>query len=156
MKSLNFMCPAVLNCPRLSHRKQLPRREEDLLAAGGKYERTLRLHCSCSWVTWFHCHVSQVQGNHTPLLQKWRLLFISMETTTTTRSTITLFDWAVLSYKVLFFNTVTTISYAFSSRRNKNLRAALVKICTSADDPLLLWPLLKCTTYHLTVLTTTV
>ena len=58
----------------------------------------------------------------------------------------------ILSYKRVFFNTVTTTSSAFSPAMSKSLHAALVTICTSRDDPLL-----KCTTsVSLTVLTTTV
>ena len=52
----------------------------------------------------------------------------------------------ILSYKTLFFNIVTTISSAFLPVMNKSLHAALITICTSAGDPLLLLPLLKCTT----------
>jgi len=33
----------------------------------------------------------------------------------------------IFSYKTLFFNTVTTISYAFSPAVNKSLHAALLK-----------------------------
>jgi len=42
----------------------------------------------------------------------------------------------ILSYKTLFFNTVATITYAFLSVMNKNLHAALIKICTSRSNPL--------------------
>ena len=42
----------------------------------------------------------------------------------------------ILSYKTLFFNIVTTISYVFLSAINKRLNAALVKIRTSGGDPL--------------------
>ena len=52
----------------------------------------------------------------------------------------------ILSYKTLFFNIVTTISSAFLPVINKSLHEALITICTSAGDPLLLLPLLKCTT----------
>ena len=62
-------------------------------------------------------------------LQKWCLLFISKETMTDTKTTITLFIEQILSYKTLFFNTVTTVSYAFSPVMNKRLHANLVKIC---------------------------
>ena len=57
---------------------------------------------------------------------------MSMETTTDTKSTITLFDRtnSQLQNTVFqFSNTVTTISYAFSSVMNKSLYATLVKIC---------------------------
>ena len=66
-----------------------------------------------------------------------------METTTDTKTTITLLD---ISYKTLFFHIITTISYTFSPVMNKNLHAVLVKICTSRGDPLSLSALLKCTT----------
>jgi len=59
----------------------------------------------------------------------------------------------IFSYKILFFNIVTNISYAFSPAMNKSLHAALIKICTSGGDPLSLSTLLKCATHHLTVLT---
>jgi len=36
----------------------------------------------------------------------------------------------ILSYKSVFLNTVTTINYAFLPAMNKNLHAALVKVCT--------------------------
>jgi len=39
------------------------------------------------------------------------------------------------SYKALFFNIVTTISYAFSPVMNKSLHAMLVKICASGGGP---------------------
>ena len=58
------------------------------------------------------------------------------------------------SYKTIFFDIFTTISYVFASAMNKCLHAVLVKTCTSKGDPLL--PVLKCTTYCLTVLTSTV
>jgi len=56
-----------------------------------------------------------------------------METTIDTKSTITLFDRAHFSYKILFFDIVTTIGYALSPVMNKSLRAALVKICTISE-----------------------
>jgi len=62
----------------------------------------------------------------------------------------------ILSYKSLFFNTVTTISSAFLPVINKNLLAALIKACTSTGESMPLLPLLECTSYHLTVLTFTV
>ena len=62
----------------------------------------------------------------------------------------------MFSYKTLFFNTVTTISCAFSPVMNKSLYAAIITICTSRDDPLSLMPLLKRSTHCLTVLTSTV
>jgi len=42
----------------------------------------------------------------------------------------------ILSYKMLFFNVVTTISSAFLPVMNKSLYAALTRICTSKGDPL--------------------
>jgi len=77
-----------------------------------------------------------------------------METTTDTKSTITLFEQNI-SYKTLFL-TATTINYAFLPAMTKSLHATLTKICTSRGDPQSLAPLLKCTTHHLTVLTSTV
>ena len=56
----------------------------------------------------------------------------------------------ILSYKTLFSNAVTIISYAFSSAMNRSLHAMFVTICTRGGDPLSLSPLLKCTT-HCTV-----
>jgi len=60
------------------------------------------------------------------------------------------------SYKTLFCNVLPTISYAFSPVMNKSLHAVHIKICTSGGDPLSLSPLLKRTTDHFTVLTSTV
>jgi len=60
------------------------------------------------------------------------------------------------SCKTLFFNTITTISYVFSPVMNKSLNAMLVTICTSRGDPRFLSPLLKRTTHHQTVPTSTV
>ena len=62
----------------------------------------------------------------------------------------------ILNYKTLFFGIVTTSSYALSPVKHQNLHATFEKVCTSGDDPLLLLPLLKHTTYCLTVLTSTV
>ena len=42
----------------------------------------------------------------------------------------------ILNYKTLFFNIVTTISYAFLPAMSKSLHAVLIKICTSRGDPL--------------------
>jgi len=42
----------------------------------------------------------------------------------------------ILSYKTLFFDIVTAIGYAISPAMNKNLHAALLKICTSGGGPL--------------------
>ena len=61
----------------------------------------------------------------------------------------------VLNCKTLFFNIVTTISYAFLPLMNKILHAAFTKICIKGGDPLSLSPLLKCTAHCLTVLTST-
>ena len=47
----------------------------------------------------------------------------------------------ILSYKALFFNIVTTISYAFSPVMKRSLHSALLKICTRGGDPLSLLPL---------------
>ena len=43
----------------------------------------------------------------------------------------------ILSYKIHFFNIVTTISFAFSPVINNSLHATLTKICTSGGDTLL-------------------
>jgi len=51
------------------------------------------------------------------------------------------------------FSTVTTISSAFLSALNRSLHVILVKICARRGNPLLLLPVLKRTTYYLTVLT---
>jgi len=69
------------------------------------------------------------------------------------KNIIILFDIQILSYKVLFFNTVTTISYAFSLAIDKSLHAMIIKIFTS--EGLSLLPPLKHTTHPLTVLTST-
>lgn len=62
-------------------------------------------------------------------LQKWCLLFISKETMTDTKTTITLFIEQILSYKTLFFNRVTTTSYALSQLMKERLYATLIKTC---------------------------
>ena len=77
-----------------------------------------------------------------------------METTTDTKNAITLFE-QILSYKALIFSIVTTMSSAFSPAMIKSLNATLVMICPSTGAPLLLPPLLKYTTHHLTVLAST-
>lgn len=61
----------------------------------------------------------------------------------------------ILSYKTLFFYTVTITCYTFSPAMNKSLHATLVNICTSGGDPVLLSSLLKCITHCLAVLTST-
>ena len=43
----------------------------------------------------------------------------------------------IVSYKTLFFNILTTISYAFLPAMSKSLHATLVKICTCESDPLM-------------------
>ena len=63
-----------------------------------------------------------------------------MVTATDTNSTVTQFD---LSYKTLFFNTVSIISYACSPALNKSLHALLIKICTSGDGSVAPLSLLK-------------
>jgi len=67
-----------------------------------------------------------------------------METTTDTKSTITVFGRA--HSQLLVFKVVTAVSYAFSPVTNKNLHGMLIKICTRGGDPLS--PLLKCTTHQ--------
>jgi len=62
----------------------------------------------------------------------------------------------ILSYKKLFFNTVTTINGAFLPVMNKSLHFMLMKTCTSKGAPPSLSPLLKCRTHHLTFLTSTI
>ena len=78
-------------------------------------------------------------------------LFISMETTTDIKSTIALFDRANSQLQ----NTVCQHSnhhqlHIFTCYEQKP--ACCTQICTGGDDSLLLLPLLKCTTHHLTVL----
>jgi len=53
-----------------------------------------------------------------------------METTTGAKSTIALYLMVdhILSYKILFFNIVTTTKYAFLPAVNKSLHATLVII----------------------------
>jgi len=48
----------------------------------------------------------------------------------------------ILSYKILFFSTVTTISYAFSTVMNTSLHSALIKICWNLGlltERLIIW-----------------
>ena len=81
-------------------------------------------------------------------------LFI-MEITTDTVNSITLFDEANSQLQKVFFNIVTTTSYAFLPSANKSLHATLIKIYSSKGTlPLLL--LLKCMTHHPIVLISTV
>ena len=77
--------------------------------------------------------------------------FITMETTTDTKSTITLFNRAN-SQLHNYFSVTTTISCVFLPAMNMSLHAALLKISTSRGDPLMRSPLLKPTTHHFTVL----
>ena len=72
------------------------------------------------------------------------------------KSTITLFHRPNSQLQNTISNTVKTINYAFLPVMNKSLHAVLIKICASGDDPPSLSPLQKHTTYHLTVLTSTV
>ena len=79
-----------------------------------------------------------------------------METTTDTKSTITLCDRSNSRLQTTVF-LVSTISYAFSPAKNKSLHVTLVEICTSGGDPLFLSSLLKHSPLqHLTVLTPTI
>ena len=54
----------------------------------------------------------------------------------TTKSTVTVIE-QTLSYRTLFFNIVTTISYVFSTVMNKSLYAVITEICMniSVADP---------------------
>ena len=61
------------------------------------------------------------------LLWKQCPLFISMGTTADIKSTITPVE-QILSSKMLFFNTVPTISCAFSAVMNKSLHAAPIRV----------------------------
>ena len=66
-----------------------------------------------------------------------------METITNRESKIALVEQIPI-YETLFFNTVTTTSYAFLPVMNKkSLHAAHMTVCTRGGDPLSL--LLKCT-----------
>ena len=58
-----------------------------------------------------------------------------METTLIQRAQLHCLIELILSYKTLFFNIVTTISYAFLLTMSKSLHAMLMKICTSRGDP---------------------
>ena len=69
-----------------------------------------------------------------------------METATKTKSTLCLIE-QILSYKTVFFNIVTTISYVFSPVMNFRLHAMLIKTCISGGDPQLLASLLNCTAH---------
>ena len=79
-----------------------------------------------------------------------------METQKNTMSTVTVLDRANSQLQTVFFNIVTTVSWAFLPLTNKCLRAVLPKMSTTRGDPLSLSPLLKHTTHKLTVLTSTV
>ena len=71
-------------------------------------------------------------------------LFISMETTIDTKSTIILFDRANSQLQNTIFNMVTTTSSAFSPARNNSLHAVLVKIA---------WPSRMWLVFYITVAT---
>ena len=60
----------------------------------------------------------------------------------------------ILRYKTHYFSVVTTISHAFALAMNKSLHAMLIEVYSSEGDPLS--PLLKHTTHHLSVLSSTV
>ena len=81
-------------------------------------------------------------------------LFISMEPTVDTKSTVMPFVRAFFSCKTLIFIIATYVSYAFLTAMSKSLHAVLVTVCTSRVYPLP--PLLKCTTRRLAVLASTV
>ena len=97
-----------------------------------------------SWVTY-----TMVSESNAPYLFPWKLQPIQ-------RAQYKYLIEQNPSYKTVFIHIVTTISCAFSPAMNKSLRAMLVTICTSKGDPLLLSPLLKLTTPHLTVLVSAV
>jgi len=78
-----------------------------------------------------------------------------METTTDAESTKHYLVEQILSYKTLFFNTAQLKVMTFLPMMRKSLCTALINIYTSRGDLLSLHPLLKCTTYHLTELTST-
>ena len=81
-----------------------------------------------------------------------------MKTTTDTKNTIKFTDWAneqILSYKPYFSTQSQPLAIHFLPAMNKSLHAVLVKICTSRGDPLSLLSLLRCSTHHLTLLTST-
>ena len=59
-----------------------------------------------------------------------------MVATTDAKIKITLFNRVNSQVQIIFFNTVTTVSCAFSRVINKSLHAMLVKICTSSGDSL--------------------
>jgi len=59
----------------------------------------------------------------------------------------------ILSYKMLFFSIVSTMSFAFLPVVYRSLHAVLVTICTRRSDPLSVLLTLKCTTHQLTALT---
>ena len=69
------------------------------------------------------------------MLQKYFLLFISMENTTDRKSRGTPIK-QIFSYKTLFFNIVISIIYLFSSEMNKSLYKMLWEICISKGYPL--------------------
>ena len=68
------------------------------------------------------------------LLWKECLLFISMETATNTKSTIMLQTEQISSYKTLFSNVVTTISYSFSLVINTSLHVTLTEVCMAVQN----------------------
>jgi len=90
------------------------------------------------------------------LLWKICLLLISMETTTDAKSTITLCDRANAQQQDIIFQHKHHHELCILPMMKKSLRDPVLKICTSGDEPLLMLPLLKCTTHNLIVLTSTI
>ena len=68
------------------------------------------------------------------LLSNQYLLFISMETTKGSKSTMTLFNRENSLLQKVIFNIVTIFRYAFLLGMKKSLLAMLVKVCTSGGD----------------------
>ena len=78
-----------------------------------------------------------------------------METTTDTKSTITQIDRANSQLQNTVFQRSHHHLLCIFASNEQELHAALIKICTSATDPLWLLPMLKHTIHNLTVLTAT-
>ena len=78
-----------------------------------------------------------------------------MEITTDTKNAITLFDRANSQLQNTVFQRSHHHLLCIFASNEQELHAALIKICTSATDPLWLLPMLKHTIHNLTVLTAT-
>ena len=65
-------------------------------------------------------------------------------------------EWREIALGHIYIGHSKNEHHSFLPTMNKSLRGMLLKVCSSRADPLSLLSPLKCTTHHLTVLTSTV